>query len=1040
MKNSLRMEYGPLPVVRCWVVMTCLFRLPAVAALVSLAQFAALSADAADNPPAPKTDPAAARDAAAMAGNEAVRKIMETYAGRGTLSDGSKPTAPAEALQAFKLRGDLGLDLVAAEPVIEQPLYASWDSQGRLWVTQYRQYQFPAGLKIVAYDQHLRARFDQVPLPPPRGVRGADKITVLEDRDGDGVLETHRDVIEGLNIASAAITGMGRIWVLNPPYLLSYADAQGDGLPDEQAPKVELSGFGLEDTHSVATSLQWGLDGWLYGANGSTTTGNVSSAHSKNVRWEGQCIWRYHPRREVFEIYAEGGGNTFSLDIDSKGRVLSGTNNGKTRGMHYEQGSYGIKGWGKHGPLTNPYAFGWFEHMAHEGDDKRFPQAFTVYEGGLLGSAYEGRIIAPNSLQNLVYVSARSMQGSTFRTRDEELALSTTDRWFRPVWTGVGPDGAVYMADWYDTRLSHVRPVDDWHKTSGRIYRLRPASGMPALKPFDLAHAKPADLLPYLAHPNEWFRKQAVLEIGWRQLKELIPTLRKMPMTLEVLWALDALEAADPLPLEDKDPYLRRWAVKIVGERGQGMAAELAAMAKSETNLEVCAQLLASAKRLPTKQALPMLWAATREDESGRLPLLAWWALESKVGQDREAILDFLQKEPQFRATALYEKHLAQRLSKRCAMAGGEALAWCEPLLALEAPGPVRTELLKGLAAAFEGGEVPALPKALEQALAQYLASVPGGDLAMRLRQGDAKALAEAIKLVGSSSAAVHSRVAAAKALAQSRSKPGLEAMLAVIKSGATAASCKRGVMLAAAEMGDKRLAEALLMGYEGQIAGDVALREDALRVLASRLEWAKLLVDFVGNWKVPAKHVTVEVVRLLASHHDAAIDAAVTKHWANLLAAQPNEVKEREQKRLTALIKGGGGDAQRGAQQYAARCAICHRLFGQGGQIGPELTGYDRANADFWLENLLYPSREIREGFGAYLARSKGGQVFSGLLDGQDAAGVVLKDMAGNRTTLRKDELQSLEALPVSLMPEGLLAGMSDADLRDLFAYLMRR
>jgi putative heme-binding domain-containing protein len=103
-------------------------------------------------------------------------------------------------------------------------------------------------------------------------------------------------------------------------------------------------------------------------------------------------------------------------------------------------------------------------------------------------------------------------------------------------------------------------------------------------------------------------------------------------------------------------------------------------------------------------------------------------------------------------------------------------------------------------------------------------------------------------------------------------------------------------------------------------------------------------------------------------------------------------------------------------------------------------LTGYDRANADFWLENLLYPSREIREGFGAYLARSKGGQVFSGLLDGQDAAGVVLKDMAGNRTTLRKDELQSLEALPVSLMPEGLLAGMSDADLRDLFAYLMRR
>lgn len=166
----------------------------------------------------------------------------------------------------------------------------------------------------------------------------------------------------------------------------------GDGLPNGD-PEVELRGFGLEDTHSIATNLQWGMDGWLYGANGSTTTGNVSSAKSKNVKWEGQCIWRYHPEQKLFEIYAEGGGNTFSLDIDSKGRVFSGTNNGKTRGMHYEQGSYGIKGWGKHGPLTNPYAFGWFEHMRHEGDDKRFPQAFTIYEGGLLGSAYEGHII-----------------------------------------------------------------------------------------------------------------------------------------------------------------------------------------------------------------------------------------------------------------------------------------------------------------------------------------------------------------------------------------------------------------------------------------------------------------------------------------------------------------------------------------------------------------------------------------------------------------------------------------------------------------------
>ncbi|MEZ5431194.1 MAG: hypothetical protein R3F31_08455 [Verrucomicrobiales bacterium] len=148
-------------------------------------------------------------------------------------------------------------------------------------------------------------------------------------------------------------------------------------------PRSGLRGFGLEDTHSVVSSLQFGPDGWLYGATGSTTTGTVSSAVTKEVHWQGQNIWRYHPDTKVFEIYAEGGGNTFSLEIDSVGRVFSGTNGGGTRGMYYPQGSYGVKGWGKHGPLTNPYAFGYFEHMRHEGDNRRFrrPSASMKADG-----------------------------------------------------------------------------------------------------------------------------------------------------------------------------------------------------------------------------------------------------------------------------------------------------------------------------------------------------------------------------------------------------------------------------------------------------------------------------------------------------------------------------------------------------------------------------------------------------------------------------------------------------------------------------------
>src|SRR5690606_30887237 len=123
-------------------------------------------------------------------------------------------------------------------------------------------------------------------------------------------------------------------------------------------PEVRLRGFGLEDTHAVANSLAWGPDGWIYGAMGSTTTAKVSSGTTKDVRFEGQCIWRYHPEDDVFEVFAEGGGNTFSLEFDRVGRLFSGTNHGNTRGMFYPQGSYGEKNFGKHGPLTNPYAFG----------------------------------------------------------------------------------------------------------------------------------------------------------------------------------------------------------------------------------------------------------------------------------------------------------------------------------------------------------------------------------------------------------------------------------------------------------------------------------------------------------------------------------------------------------------------------------------------------------------------------------------------------------------------------------------------------------
>ena len=275
-------------------------------------------------------------------------EFVKRFTGHGALGDKAPKPTPAEALAACKVADGLALDIVASEPMVRQPLNMHFDERGRLWVVQYLQYPFPAGLKILRYDEYLRAVFDKVPPPPPNHVKGADRITILESTKGDGVFDKAHDFLSDLNIARSVVTGRGGVWILNPPYLLFYPDKNRDDIPDGP-PEVRLSGFGLEDTHSGANSLAWGPDGWLYGAHGSTCTADV-----QGVKFLGQAIWRYHPETRAFEIFAEGGGNTYSLDFDREGRIFSGTN-GSPRGLHYPQGGAFVKNWGKHGPLMNPY-------------------------------------------------------------------------------------------------------------------------------------------------------------------------------------------------------------------------------------------------------------------------------------------------------------------------------------------------------------------------------------------------------------------------------------------------------------------------------------------------------------------------------------------------------------------------------------------------------------------------------------------------------------------------------------------------------------
>jgi glucose/arabinose dehydrogenase len=263
-----------------------------------------------------------------------------------------------EAASKMQVADGLEVQLVAAEPLVRQPVAIEFDDQGRLWVVQYLQYPNPEGLKRVAVDRYSRTKYDRVPEPPPRGPKGADKITILEDINGDGRMDHAKDFVSGLNLTSGIAFGHGGVFVLNVPYLLFYPDKNRDDVPDTD-PEVLLTGFGMEDAHSVANSLTWGPDGWLYGCQGSTVTANI-----RGIEFQ-QGVWRYHPISKRFELFCEGGGNSWGLDFDPRGRLLYSTNWGGNILLDAVQGGYYIKSFGKHGALHNPHAYGYFDHAPH---------------------------------------------------------------------------------------------------------------------------------------------------------------------------------------------------------------------------------------------------------------------------------------------------------------------------------------------------------------------------------------------------------------------------------------------------------------------------------------------------------------------------------------------------------------------------------------------------------------------------------------------------------------------------------------------------
>ena len=962
------------------------------------------------------------------------------------------PLSPTEAVTHFKTPDDLSVQLVLSDPEIAQPLFMSWDERGRLWVMEYRQYPDIAGLKMLSRDTFLRSVYDKVPSAPPHHDKGADRISVHEDTDGDGIYDQHKTFVDELNLATSFAIGRGGVFVTNPPYLLFYPDADKDDIPDGD-PEVLLEGFGIEDSHSVINSLRFGPDGWLYGGQGSTVTGIVKKPGSKEppVRSLGQLIWRYHPEKQIYEIFAEGGGNTFGCEIDEKGRIYSGHNGGDTRGFHYVQGGYYRKGFGKHGPLSNPYSFGFFENIKHH-SAARFSHNFIIYEENTLPQRFRGQLFGIEPLQGQVVLSNFKPYQSSFETEDIERVLKTDDPWFRPVDIKAGPDGDVYIADMYEQRIDHsshyAGRVD---KTTGRIYKLtdtaeRKSASPPSHASFDYAKLATADLIKLLDHPSKWHRQTAIRLLGDRRDATAIAMLETElaaatgQPALERLWALNACggfnDAAAIKQLRHRDPFVRAWTVQLSCDQvavSSEVAAAIAVVASNEPYIDVRKQLACSARRLPPELALPIIRELLHFDEDAadiHQPLLVWWAIESQVGRTSvDEIVKQLLSEPATWERPLVAQYVAERLMKRYALAGTRSDLLSAAMLLDAAPGKDSIDrLLKGFEEAFQGRSLAGIPEALVTSISKS----GGGSLALRFRQGQPDAVTEALKTIRDTAASRDIRRQLIEVGGQTHQPELLPVLLEVLKLEQDSAILAS--TLAALQNYDAANVAADVLSRFNDLAEEPQLAAEAL--LVSRTVWSKQLLAAVDAGAIDKGKVTTSAIRKMLMHNDDSIKASVEKLWGEIGGLTAAQVQS-EIARLKTALSAGTGNPKTGKLLFTNNCGRCHQLFEEGGRIGPDLTPFARDNLERMLTSVVNPSLEIREGFENYVVVTVDGRVFNGFLADKDNQIVMLRGVDGQNVIVNKDDIEEMKVIPQSVMPEGALKTLNDQQLRDLFAYL---
>ena len=963
-------------------------------------------------------------------------------------TDRSNPSDPsAKTLAAMRVPRGFSVVSIASEPRVHQPIAMTFDDRGRLWVIEAHSY----------------------PQKRPAG-QGLDRILVFEDRDGDGTFESRKIFAEGLNLASGIEVGFGGVWVGAAPELLFIPDRNRDDTPDGP-PEVMLDGFGYGDTHETLNSFLWGPDGWLYGTQGVFNTSAIGppGAPSESRTFLAAGVWRYHPARREFEVFAHGGSNPWGLDFDQDGQLFmthcrsfwgkGGTTHVMQSGHYWNQVNSG------HAPYISPEAHPSHPHL------QNYLLASAHYDSGEGGAgkpgtgeiygghSHVGTMIYlgdnwPAEFRNHLFTHNlhghqinhqinRRSGGGYWTVHAGYDVLYCADPQYIGVDLLLGPDGAAYFCDWYDTRHCHNPGVEQWDRGNGRIYRMQyDASFQPAK--IDWYDASDDALVDAQRHRNDWHARTARRVLAERSANRGLAAAirdRLVAMALDAtdphlqlraIWTLHGAGGMDvslaQRLLLDADERVRAWAIQSALESPPADLDWLIDHAKTETSLLVRRYLACGMSRLPSTVAwrLGAILATQSDNASDRdLPVLIWQALARHWPSDVQQALQLADK-----TELAVVRDSIRWYAAKSSRAGREELV----RLIHQGAGNQTRGHLQLLQFAIQGQrdlELPAVWKKVSEKL--YGAA----DLEIRnaaeivgAQFGDEAVFTRLREILSSGDPSVDWNHAL-RLLAIDRNDENIPILLMLLDRGRLALAVMPLLRVYDVPfVGDAILAR--LPRWEGEFEAT------ALQVLASRPVWAAKLLDAVEEGKLDKTRLNAYTARQLASLGDERIQASLERVWGRVVDSPEGLRKEIER---VSQIYGEAPlwayDASAGQRHFQKLCAACHSPDQPNVEIAPKLQGTGAKGVGYAIENVINPNAVIGRDYQARVIRTDDGQVITGLVLEESPTTIRLRT-ATEEVTIQRDSVEEFRVSENSFMPIGLLDTLDDRQRIELFKYLL--